>query len=125
MVRLRFRDLDSLVPLLCISQPDGRMEVWVSEWMDGPSLGGGKEGRAGWREVVLEMEEKKRGGINLTEGRLACLSLPASLSRHTHTHTHEYCTETQAPYPLQPFLSVSSGPMHHVRSRTHKSEGLS
>lgn len=49
MTLLRFRDLDSLIPLLCISQPDGRMDVWVNEWMDGLSLGVGKVVQDGGR----------------------------------------------------------------------------
>lgn len=79
----------------------------MGERMDGWPLCWRREGRAGWREVVLEMEEKKRGDINLAEGRPACLSLSLPASLHTHTHI-----KTQAHYTLQPFLS-------------HKSEGLS
>lgn len=40
----------------------------MGEGMDGWPLTWKREGRAGWREVVLEIEEKKRGDINLTEG---------------------------------------------------------
>lgn len=53
MTLLRLGDPDSLIPLLCISQPDGRMDVWVKGWMDGPSVEGGKVvqdgGRQRWR----------------------------------------------------------------------------
>lgn len=86
---LRFRDLDSLIPLLCIRQPDGWMDVWLNKWMDG--LSWRREGRAGWREVVPEMEEKKMGNINLAEGRPTCLSLSVSpcLETHMYTHTRE------------------------------------
>ena len=58
----------------------------MGERMDGWPLSLRREGRGGWREVVLEMEEKKRGDINLAEGRPARLSLPLSLSL-THTQT--------------------------------------
>ena len=89
----------------------------MGERMDGWPLSLRREGRGGWREVVLEMEEKKRGDINLAEGRPARLSLPLSLSL---SHT-----DTCAPPSSPGFLSVSSGPLHHIRSRTHRSEGLS
>lgn len=53
----------------------------MGEQMDGWPLSWRREGRAGWREVVPQMEEKKRGDINLAEGRPACLSF--CLSQHT------------------------------------------
>lgn len=111
MTLLRFTDLDSLIPLLCISQPDGWMDVWLNKWMDGLSLGGGKvEQDVGrWSS---EMEEKKRGDINLAGGRPACLS---------PTHT---CSRTRAHRRLRPLLSVSSGPLHHIRSASRRIEGL-
>lgn len=52
----------------------------MGERMDGWPLSRRREGRGGWREVVLEMEEKKRGDINLAEGRPARLSPSLSLS---------------------------------------------
>lgn len=51
----------------------------MGERMDGWPLTWRREGRAGWREVVLEMEEKKRGDINLAEGMSLSLSPSASL----------------------------------------------
>lgn len=62
----------------------------MGEGMDGWPLSWRREGRAGWREVVLETEEKKRGDINLTEARPACLSLPVSLSLKTHTYARTW-----------------------------------
>lgn len=92
----------------------------MGERMDGWPLTWRREGRAGWREVVLEMEEKKRGDINLAEGM--SLSLSVSLSLKTHTYVP---SEMQAAALLTHFLSVSSGPLSPVRSRTQKSECLS
>lgn len=85
----------------------------MGEQMDGWPLSWRREGRAGCREVVLEMEEKKRGDINLAGGRPASFSL--SLSGFLKAHA---CIHTRARQLLQPFLSVLSGPLHHIRSRT-------
>lgn len=79
MSLLRFRDPDSLIPFLCISQPDGRMDGCMGERMDGwPLL---DEGRS------CRMEEKKRVDINLAEG--TSLSLSASLQRQACTQRRQ------------------------------------
>ena len=68
------------------------------------------------------MEEKKRGDINLAEGRPARLSLSLSLSLPVGLPYAR--RDTCAPPSSPGFLSVSSGPLHHIRSGTHRSEGL-
>lgn len=79
----------------------------MGEQMDGWPLSWRREGHAEWREVVLEMEEKKRGDINLAEGRPGQhLSLSVSLSLKTHTHIH---TDARAHHPFPAFLSASPG----------------
>lgn len=54
----------------------------MGERMDGWPLTWKREGRAGWREVALEIEEKKRGDVNQTEGM--SLTSSASLEREMH-----------------------------------------
>lgn len=56
----------------------------MGERMDGWPLTWKREGRAGWREVALEIEEKKRGDVNLTEGMY--LTSSASLERDMPAH---------------------------------------
>lgn len=58
----------------------------MGERMDGWPLTWKREGRAGWREVVLEIGEKKRGDINLTEG-MSLTSFSLSRKRHAHAWT--------------------------------------
>lgn len=88
MTLLRFRDLDSLIPFLCISQPDGRMDVWVNKWMDGLSLGGGKVVQDGGRWCFRW--RRRRGETLIWEraGQHVALSLCQTLSQDTHICTH-------------------------------------
>ncbi len=63
---------------------------------------------------MLEMEEKKKGDINLAEGRPACLSLCQPLSQDTHAHTH---TDTCALPSSTLFVSlVRAAAPHQVKN---------
>lgn len=75
----------------------------MGERMDGWPLTWRREGRAGWREVVLEMEEKKRGDINLAEGMSLSLSLRQPLSKDTYIRTFRDAGR-RPPHPL--FVSL-------------------
>lgn len=71
--------LDSLIPSCAsVSRLGGWIDGWMDERADRWPVWWRREGRGGWSELVLEMEKKNKGHINLAR---RSLSAPVSPPR--------------------------------------------
>lgn len=69
--------LDSLIPSCAsVSRLGGWTDGWMDERVDRWPVCWRREGRRGWSELLLEMEKKNKGDINLAQRSLSAPVFP-------------------------------------------------